>query len=75
MDKLNCEISWNRKVNPSNVDKPSTVLNKPFMIGRFDLSPLNSGLGTNFRSTVLICFFFNIDFLLFYGIIIHIRGV
>ena len=41
MDKLNCEISWNRKVNPSNVDKPSTVLNKPFMIGRFDLSPLN----------------------------------
>jgi hypothetical protein len=59
MDKWNCQIQWNGNLidTTKKDDKPSTVStvkNQPFIVGRFDLSPLNSGLGTHFRPLVWI---------------------
>ena len=50
----NVDISWNGKAPGTNEGKTTTELDKPFIIGRLDLSPLNSGLGTNFHPSIWI---------------------
>lgn len=52
MNKANVEISWNGV--PAATGTTKTEFDNPFVIGRVDLSKLNSLLGKQFRPTVWI---------------------
>jgi len=52
MNTANVEISWNVKATAPNKSIPAW--DKPFIIGRMDLSVLNSSLGTHFKPMVWI---------------------